>query len=80
MGIKGTANRLNAAGRADAIRRGRFLEYLTIVWNLLEGIISVGAGLLAGSVALVGFGLFLYRKLVRWRTALASAPGCPRTP
>lgn len=42
--------------RANAIRRGRLLEYLTIIWNLLEGIISVGAGLLAGSIALVGFG------------------------
>jgi len=42
--------------RADALRRGQLLEYLTIVWNLLEGIISVGAGLLAGSIALVGFG------------------------
>ncbi len=42
--------------RANAVRRGRFLEYLTITWNLLEGIISVGAGLFAGSIALVGFG------------------------
>ena len=42
--------------RADLVRRGRWLEYFTIVWNLLEGIVSVGAGLLAGSVALVGFG------------------------
>ena len=43
--------------RVLAVRRGRFLEYLTIVWNLLEGMISVGAGLLAGSIALVGFGI-----------------------
>ncbi|HKO44937.1 MAG TPA: cation transporter [Pyrinomonadaceae bacterium] len=43
--------------RAIAVRRGRSLEYLTIVWNLLEGFISVGAGLLAGSIALVGFGI-----------------------
>lgn len=42
--------------RADLVRRGRWLEYFTIVWNLLEGIVSVGAGLLAGSIALVGFG------------------------
>jgi divalent metal cation (Fe/Co/Zn/Cd) transporter len=56
MGIEGTAIGLTTADRADAVRRGRFLEYLTITWNLLEGIISVGAGLLAGSIALVGFG------------------------
>ena len=42
--------------RSISLRRGRILEYLTIVWNLLEGIISVGADLLAGSIALVGFG------------------------
>ena len=39
------------------MRRGRRLEYLTIGWNLLEGLVAVGAGLLAGSVALIGFGL-----------------------
>ena len=43
--------------RVLALRRGRFLEYFTIIWNLLEGIISVGVGLLAGSIALVGFGI-----------------------
>jgi divalent metal cation (Fe/Co/Zn/Cd) transporter len=42
--------------RVEMVRRGRVLEYLTIIWNLLEGIISVGAGLFAGSIALVGFG------------------------
>lgn len=42
--------------RSQSLRRGRVLEYLTIIWNLLEGIISVVAGLLAGSIALVGFG------------------------
>jgi divalent metal cation (Fe/Co/Zn/Cd) transporter len=42
--------------RAIAVRRGRLLEYLTIAWNLLEGIISIGAGLLAGSIALISFG------------------------
>lgn len=38
-------------------RRGRLLAYVTIVWNSLEGIIAVGAGIFAGSVALVGFGV-----------------------
>ena len=42
--------------RAEEVRRGRRLEYLTVAWNSLEGLIAVGAGLLAGSVALVGFG------------------------
>lgn len=43
--------------RAASVRRGRLLEYLTIGWNSLEAIISIIAGLIAGSVALVGFGL-----------------------
>jgi divalent metal cation (Fe/Co/Zn/Cd) transporter len=43
--------------RADNVRRGRWLEYLTIGWNSLEAIIAIGAGVIAGSIALVGFGL-----------------------
>ena len=38
-------------------RRGLVLEYFTIGWNLLEAIIAVTAGIAAGSIALVGFGL-----------------------
>ena len=37
--------------------RGRRLEYFTIAWNSLEGIIAVAAGIIAGSVSLVGFGV-----------------------
>lgn len=43
--------------RTAAVRRGRQLEYFTIAWNALEGLVAVGAGLLAGSIALVGFGI-----------------------
>jgi divalent metal cation (Fe/Co/Zn/Cd) transporter len=39
------------------VRHGRRLEYFTIGYNMLEGLISVTAGAIAGSVALVGFGL-----------------------
>jgi divalent metal cation (Fe/Co/Zn/Cd) transporter len=42
---------------AKFLKQGRRLEYITIVWNSLEGIIAVGAGILAGSIALVGFGV-----------------------
>ena len=45
------------AARAANVRRGRWLEYITIGWNSLEGLIAVGAGLTAGSIALVGFGI-----------------------
>ena len=43
--------------RDRLITRGRLLAYLTIVWNSLEGIIAIGAGIAAGSIALVGFGV-----------------------
>lgn len=42
---------------SDKLRDGRMLEYLTIGWNVLEAGVSVTAGLLAGSTALVGFGV-----------------------
>jgi divalent metal cation (Fe/Co/Zn/Cd) transporter len=44
------------SNRAELIKRGRYLEYFTIGYNSLEGLIAVVAGLVAGSIALVGFG------------------------
>jgi len=41
---------------AANLRDGRRLEYLTIGWNSLEAVAALVAGLIAGSVALVGFG------------------------
>jgi cation diffusion facilitator family transporter len=38
-------------------RRALWLEYFTVGWNVVEGVVAIGAGLLAGSVALVGFGV-----------------------
>jgi divalent metal cation (Fe/Co/Zn/Cd) transporter len=38
-------------------RRALFLSYFTVGYNFLEGMVSIFAGLLAGSIALVGFGL-----------------------
>lgn len=43
--------------RNEAARRGRRLEYFTIAWNSLEGIVAIVAGLIAGSISLVGFGV-----------------------
>ena len=43
--------------QAHLRRRAFQLEYATIVWNVLEGVAALTAGLLAGSVALVAFGL-----------------------
>lgn len=46
-----------AAARRQALVRGRRLEYLTVGWNSLEAVASIFAGVIAGSIALVGFGL-----------------------
>jgi divalent metal cation (Fe/Co/Zn/Cd) transporter len=43
--------------RTNIVSRGIRLEYITVGWNVVEGAVAVLAGLLAGSVALVGFGV-----------------------
>ena len=43
--------------RVQLVERGRRLEYFTILWNSLEAVAALISGLIAGSVALVGFGL-----------------------
>jgi divalent metal cation (Fe/Co/Zn/Cd) transporter len=43
--------------RAVLLRCGLRLEALTISWNVVEAIVAIAAGWLAGSIALVGFGL-----------------------
>lgn len=55
--MSGRVIQADGAGRVELVKRGRRLEYLTIGWNSLEGLVAVAAGTLAGSVALVGFGV-----------------------
>jgi cation diffusion facilitator family transporter len=43
--------------REQLLRRGIRLEATTVGWNAIEGIIAVGAGVPASSVALVAFGI-----------------------
>ena len=43
--------------RPGLLRRGLRLEYLTVGWNVVEGVIAIAAAIAAGSVALLGFGL-----------------------
>ena len=45
-----------SAERAVLVRRGLWLNYVTIAYNSLEAVVAIVAGLLAGSVALIGFG------------------------
>jgi divalent metal cation (Fe/Co/Zn/Cd) transporter len=43
--------------RTAIVRRGRRLEYFTVAWNSLEGLLAVAIGVVAGSISLVGLGL-----------------------
>jgi cation diffusion facilitator family transporter len=38
-------------------RRGLWLEWFTVAWNVVEAVVAVGVGIIVGSVALVGFGV-----------------------
>lgn len=46
-----------ARDRSGALRHALGLEYLSLSYNVLEAVVGVAAGIAAGSVALVGFGL-----------------------
>ena len=43
--------------RQRLVRHGQQLEYFTIAYNSAEGLVSIIAGIVAGSVSLIGFGL-----------------------
>ena len=38
-------------------KKALWLSYFTVGYNILEGIVSILAGSMAGSIALIGFGL-----------------------
>lgn len=56
--------------RGGLVRRGRRLSYATLGLNSLEASVAVGAGLAAGSVALLGFGVDSLIELTAGVTAL----------
>jgi divalent metal cation (Fe/Co/Zn/Cd) transporter len=43
--------------RHSRLQRGIMLEYLTLGWNLIEGLIAIASGAVSGSLALLGFGI-----------------------
>jgi len=66
---------MNVRGTAADIRAGVRVEWLTIGWMVIEAVVSVGAGLAAGSIALVAFGVDSVIELVSagvllWRLRL----------
>ena len=46
-----------SAERTALVQRGLVLNWATIGYNVVEAIVAIGAGLVSGSVALLGFGL-----------------------
>lgn len=55
--MESSAHQAALRNRETIARTGKRLEYFTIGWNTLEGILAVLLGTLAGSISLVGFGI-----------------------
>ena len=47
----------SAVQRGALVTRGRRLEYFTLAWNGFEATVALISGVLAGSIALIGFGV-----------------------
>jgi len=66
-----------ALNREAAARRGKHIEYFTIAWNSVEGLVAIIVGALAGSISLVGFGVDSFIEVVSgsvllWRMSVDS--------
>lgn len=53
----GSAVALSVERKRTLHRHALRLEWFTVSWNVVEAFVAVGAGIAAGSVALVGFGV-----------------------
>ena len=61
---------MTALYRTTIVQRGRRLEYFTIAWNALEGLVAVVAGVVARSISLVGFGIDSFIEVTSGSTLL----------
>ena len=67
--------------REGAVVRQKWLTAATIGWNGVEGVVAIAAGLAAGSVSLIGFGLdsgieVSAALILAWRLAQERRTGC----
>ncbi|MCC5947187.1 MAG: cation transporter [Nitriliruptoraceae bacterium] len=67
--------------RPEAVRRVGLYNNLTIGWNVIEGVVAIGAGIVAGSVSLIAFGLdsgveVSTSVVLVWRLAQERRGGC----
>lgn len=72
--IASSATAARPVERARLVRRARLLAWVGLGWHGIEAAVSIGAGIVAGSVALVGFGAdslieLLAGFVVLWRFA-----------
>jgi divalent metal cation (Fe/Co/Zn/Cd) transporter len=72
---------LRGETRETLVSRALRLEYITVGWNVVEGIVAVTAALLAGSVALLAFGVDSFVEsasgaVLIWRLLAERAGGC----
>jgi divalent metal cation (Fe/Co/Zn/Cd) transporter len=73
--------RLAPGERNAAVARARRLNQFSLAWNVVEGIIALIAGVAAGSVSLVGFGIdsgieVSAALIVAWRLHQERRSGC----
>ncbi len=60
--------------KPQLVRRGQRLAWITISWNSAEGIVAIASGAVAGSIALIGFGVDSFVEVfagivISWRLA-----------
>jgi divalent metal cation (Fe/Co/Zn/Cd) transporter len=68
--------------RHGYLTRARRLEGFTVGWNVLEGVVAIGAGGVASSIALIGFGVDSFIEVLSglvmiWRLRAESAGHLP---
>jgi divalent metal cation (Fe/Co/Zn/Cd) transporter len=68
-------------GRPAALRRARLLNRVTIGWNVAEAVVALSAGVAAGSLGLLAFGLDSVvevsgASVLAWRLAREERTGC----
>jgi divalent metal cation (Fe/Co/Zn/Cd) transporter len=77
----GTPGSAPVLDRPRALRRARLLNRVTIGWNVVEAVVALGAGVAAGSLGLVAFGLDSCVEVsgalvLAWRLAREERTGC----
>jgi divalent metal cation (Fe/Co/Zn/Cd) transporter len=76
-----TTEQVTAVARARALRQARRLNVFTIGWNVVEAVVALTAGVAAGSLSLVAFGLdscveVSAAVVLAWRLARERRAGC----